>query len=256
MLYSIYTGVASRYPIEDRIAAIRDVGFDRVCLDFEAELEPTETSWENQVRLAEKYRLHIENVQLTGIGMTDVWSDTSAGDTVIDRLCAELRRMRSLGISVGVAHVTWGHAKPGDRFDLGLGRYLRAAEAAEQSGVYLALENSVYPEYLHFLLDHIDSSHIGFCFDSGHAHAFSPEEDYLSRWGHRLMAMHLHDNDGKNDLHAMPFHGTVDWKKTVGALRNTALFSRCITLECSIPGNTPKEGFAAALAEAKKLADL
>jgi hypothetical protein len=93
MLYSIYSGVTSAYPIEDRIAAIRSVGFDAVCLDFEAELAATETSWDNQVRLCETYGLPIENVHLTGAGMTSVWSEDAAGDRVIDRLIAELRDM-------------------------------------------------------------------------------------------------------------------------------------------------------------------
>lgn len=106
--FSIYTGVATQYPIEERMAAIRAAGFDCVCLDFEKELFTTETSWENQVRLADKYGLPIENVHLTGAGMNAVWSEDDAGDAVIDRLIGELRDIRSLGIGVGVAHVTWG----------------------------------------------------------------------------------------------------------------------------------------------------
>ena len=156
MLYSIYSGVTTAYPIEDRIAAIRSVGFDAVCLDFEAELAATETSWDNQVCLCEKYGLPIENVHLTGAGMTSVWSDGVAGDAVIDRLVNELSDMASLGIRVGIAHVTWGHDRPAGSFARGLTRYLRAAEAAEKYGVYLALENSVYPEYVRYLLDNID----------------------------------------------------------------------------------------------------
>ncbi len=253
MKYAIYSGVTTAYPIEERIAAIHDVGFDAVCLDFEAELISTETSWENQVRLCEKYGLPIENVHLTGAGMTDVWSDGAAGDFVIDRLIRELGDMTSLGIRTGVAHVTWGHDHPAGAFETGLARYLRVAEAAERLGVYLALENSVYPEYVRYLLDHIDSAHVGFCYDSGHENAFSPGENFLSSYADRLLAMHLHDNDGVHDLHTMPFEGTVDWKKTVGQLSRAPLFSRMITLECGLGAHGLADGFAAALDSARRL---
>lgn len=253
MKYSIYSGVTTAYPIEDRIAAIRSVGFDAVCLDFEAELRGTETSWENQVRLCEKHGLPIENVHLTGDGMTAVWSDGDAGERVIDRLVTELSDMASLGIRTGVAHVTWGHDRPGGAYETGLARYLRAAEAAEKYGVFLALENSVYPEYVRYLLDHIDSDHVGFCYDSGHENAFSAGEDYLSSYADRLLAMHLHDNDGAHDLHAMPFDGTVDWRRVIGGLSRAPLFSRMMTLECGIGDLGLEAGFAAALEAAKRL---
>ena len=257
MKYAIYSGVTTVYPIEERIAAIRDAGFDAVCLDFEAELIGTETAWDNQVRLADKYGLPVENVHLTGAGMTAVWSADTAGDAVIDRLICELADMASLGIRTGVAHVTWGHDRPAGNFVCGLARYLRAAEAAEKHGVYLALENSVYPEYVRYLLDRIDSPHVGFCYDSGHENAFSPGENYLDSYADRLFAMHLHDNDGVRDLHAMPFAGTVDWKHVTGQLSRAPLFSRMITLECGIgdtdASRTLTDGFSAALDSAKRL---
>ena len=253
MNYSIYSGVTTAYPIEDRIAAIRDAGFDAVCLDFEAELTATETSWENQVRLADKYGLPIENVHLTGAGMTEVWSDGTAGDFVIDRLVKELSDMAALGIRIGVAHVTWGHDRPAGCYERGLSRYLRAAEAAEKYGVYLALENSVYPEYVRYLLDSIDSAHVGFCWDSGHENAFSHGENFLDAYADRLLAMHLHDNDGIHDLHGMPFTGTVDWDAAVRGLRRAPLFSRMLTLECGIGEYGLSDGFSAALESAKRL---
>ncbi len=253
MKYSIYSGVTTAYPIEERITAIRDAGFDAICLDFEAELVSTETSWENQVRLADKYSLPIENVHLTGAGMTAVWSEGEYGDFVIERLMTELADMASLGIRVGVAHVTWGYDRPAGAFETGLNRYLCAAEATEKYGVYLALENSVYPEYVRYLLDHIDSSHVGFCWDSGHENAFSRGENYLDSYADRLLAMHIHDNDGVHDLHAMPFAGTVDWTKAVKQLSRAPLFSRMITLECGIGEHGLQKGFAAALESAKRL---
>ena len=250
------TGVMTRFPIEERMAAIAEAGFDAVCLDFERDMEASETSWENQVRLAEKYHLPVENVHLTGVDMTAVWQSGEAGERVTRRLIDELRDMSALGIKVGVAHVTWGYDRPAGERKLALSRYLRAAEAAEKYGVILALENSVYAEYVHFLLENIKIPAIGFCYDSGHENAFTPEEDYLSRYSDRLVAMHLHDNDGKNDNHYLPFHpnGTIDWQKKAAVLSKTALYRRMIMMEAVPDADTPKKGFADLMESAKRLA--
>ncbi len=254
--FSTYSGLWMHHPIECRIAAIAEVGFDAVCLDFEKELATTETSWENQMRLAEKYCLPVENVHLTGEGMNAVWQEGDAGERVTDRLITELRDMASLGVKVGVAHVTWGYNRPAGDYEIGLRRYARAVEAAEKLGVILALENSVYADYVHYLLQNLHSPALGFCYDSGHENAFTPAEDYLSRYGDILVAMHLHDNDGKNDNHFYPFHknGTVDWEKKVKQLKQTKLFDRMVTLEAGPEGSTLLEGFAVLLEKAKQLA--
>ena len=35
--------------------------------------------------------------------------------------------------------------------------------------------------------------------------------DMLSRFGNRLMALHLHDNNGVDDQHLLPYDGTTEW---------------------------------------------
>lgn len=255
---STYSGLWMHHPIEARIAAIAEAGFDAVCLDFEKELEKSETSWENQLRLAQKYRLPVENVHLTGEGMNAVWENGEEGERVIERLIGELREMATLGVKIGVAHVTWGYGRPQGELALGLSRYARAVEAAEKYGAVLALENSVFADYVHYLLENLHSPALGFCYDSGHENAFTPREDYLSRYGDILVAMHLHDNDGKNDQHLYPLHprGSVDWRAKVAALKKCALFGRCVTLEATPEGGTLLEGFSLLLAKARQLCEL
>ena len=208
--------------------------------------------------LAQKYKLPVENVHLTGKGMNEVWKEGEAGDAVIQRLIEELRDMASLGVKVGVAHVTWGHGKPEGSLACGLHRYERAVEAAEKYGVVLALENSVFAEHVHHLLGNLHSPALGFCYDSGHENAFTPTEDYLSQYGDILVAMHLHDNNGQSDGHLPPLHpsGTVNWERKVAQLKQTALFGRMITLEAHLFGKDLLEGFSASLAAAKRLAEM
>jgi sugar phosphate isomerase/epimerase len=74
----------------------------------------------------------------------------------------------------------------------------------------IALENLRKPEYLDFLFDNIKSDKLKFCYDSGHNNCFTPEIDCLGKYGDKLIALHLHDNDGTCDQHLLPFNGTME----------------------------------------------
>lgn len=250
---SIYTSATNNFPLEDRIAAIKEVGFNSVCLDFGYK-QIGEMVWDNQVRLAHKYDLPIENAHLSGSGMNAVWEEGEKGDYVADRLIDELKRMAAFGIKVGIVHVTWGRVAPPPPSELALHRYERAVEVAEQLGVTIALENSVFPEPLHYLLDAIKSPNVGFCYDSGHEIGFTPEEDFLAKYGNRLVAMHLHDNVYQDDMHALPFTKDINWDEKIAALKKTDYFHKMITLESTFKNDDVVEGYAEALAVAKKIA--
>ncbi len=239
-LLAMYACPGYAEPFEERIAAVAQSGFTSVALDFEEELLGTETTWENQLRLAEQYHLPVEHVHLTGNGMNGIWEEGAGGDHLCCRALRELEEMKALGIRRGVIHVTWGlQTPPAAPNETALRRFTRIAEKSEQLGVETALENSVFPDYVAYLFDRIDSPHLGFCFDSGHKNAFAPDYDFLNRFGPRLITMHLHDNHGTADEHNIPFEGTIDWDKTTHALSKTPAARRCITLECGSRGELP-----------------
>ena len=229
----IYTGIGYPHSIEERLSAIKTTGFDVVCLDFEKELVNTETSWENQLKLAQKYSLPVEAVHLTGSGTTSIWDECEEAEFVTNRLIGELCDMSKLGVNVGVAHITWGFDTPKPPSQKALDRFLRITEAAEKYKVKLALENSVFAEQVRFVLDNINSKYVGFCYDSGHENAFTPNENYLESYYDRMFAMHLHDNNGSFDNHYPPFHknGTIDWNVKVEQLKKTDLFSESVIIE-------------------------
>jgi sugar phosphate isomerase/epimerase len=99
---------------------------------------------------------------------------------------------------------------------------------AHQRGVQVLLENT--PNQLasaerlvHFLeLTHLK---LDFCLDVGHAHMNEGIETAYNIMKSRIRSTHLHDNDGKDDLHQFPFadgvdlKNTIDWKKTMEVLR-------------------------------------
>lgn len=69
----------------------------------------------------------------------------------------------------------------------------------------------------------------GFCFDTGHANLVGIDfENFITTLGNRLKVLHIHDNDGIEDLHQIPFtfsknrenYSSTDWEGFIKGLRN------------------------------------
>ncbi len=102
---------------------------------------------------------------------------------------------------------------------------VRLAEIARVYGLRLAIENSKDDLwFLDQILDRIgddpQKTNIGVCIDIGHAYMSTdagrqPVRAYLERYKDQLIHLHLHDNDGEEDLHQIPGEGTIDWRGVV-----------------------------------------
>jgi sugar phosphate isomerase/epimerase len=99
-------------------------------------------------------------------------------------------------------------------------------------GVKLAIENIFEdePSNLKLLMDEMNSSNFGICFDTGHFNLFSkvPLEEWMSDLKPHIVELHLHDNDRTSDQHLPISDGTFDFRSFFGLLGDT----QCIhTLE-------------------------
>jgi sugar phosphate isomerase/epimerase len=65
----------------------------------------------------------------------------------------------------------------------------------------------------------LDPQRVGVCFDTGHVHTGGDVAEYAARLSGRIVTVHLHDNAGDRDAHALPGDGTIDWPRALGALR-------------------------------------
>lgn len=235
-----HSGIA----LHDRLRLFRETGFDFVALSMGG----IYANNENAVtpRLAEKYGFEIDNVHLTGAATNQLWRDCIEAEDVLDRYCNEIELCRKMGIKIGITHVTWGsHAPTPEISSRGIDRFKRIAECAEKNDFCLALENSVTSEHLQVVLDAIDSPNIGFCYDSGHWACFTPEYDFIDRYGHRMVTMHIDDNDGIEDFHLLPYDGAADWDRIKADLKKTEVFSRKVLLEVDMAKRRKYPGMSA-----------
>ncbi|MCL2518858.1 MAG: sugar phosphate isomerase/epimerase, partial [Oscillospiraceae bacterium] len=159
--------------------------------------------------------LYIENIHGPWMGVNELWTDSVIGQNFIDEIFEYIKVCSVYEIPTLVIHP---ECKNGTKyvdlpetFKIGIDRWKRIVDEAERLNINIAIENMARPEYLDCIFTNIQSNRLGFCFDSGHWNLFMPELDLLTLYGDKLMALHLHDNDGKEDWHALPFAGNIDW---------------------------------------------
>ncbi|AEC02620.1 sugar phosphate isomerase/epimerase family protein [Parasphaerochaeta coccoides] len=99
-------------------------------------------------------------------------------------------------------------------------------ELASGLGVALALENLDAENEIHdadelcTLADAFGKAPVGICYDFGHAnmHGKRDHAAFLRTVGKRLTATHVADNNGTEDEHLLPFHGTIAWEECLPIL--------------------------------------
>jgi len=233
MLQNMELGICSwfgyKYPHEDRIKMIKDAGFQSVMTWWgEGSKEGNEAS-ETKPDIIRKYGLKIENAHFSFAGINSIWEDTPDGEDFLKKYFLYIDDCKKYEIPAAVMHITSGEDTP-PLGQTGLDRFKALVERAEKNGITLALENVRKFKYLDYLFSNIQSDRLKFCYDCGHENCFTPGVDYLSKYGNKLIALHLHDNDGTGDQHKLPFSGTVNWEKIMKKI-NELNYKGALSLE-------------------------
>jgi len=218
MEIGIYTWFGYRYPYKEIVRLIKEAGFHAVMTWWGDEFLDTEGPKEKKPEIIRNAGLQLENVHIPFESANSIWEDTLDGQEVFDRYGSYISDCNTYAIPTAVFHVSRGDNPP-PYGQIGLDRFKRLIEIAEKNNVNIALENLRKPEYLDFIFSNIDSHKLKFCYDSGHENCFTHGIDFLAKYGDRLAALHLHDNDGTSDQHLLPFNGNVDWKRIMSHLK-------------------------------------
>lgn len=226
---SIFSWFGFGIPMEERFRLIKNTGFDSTFLWWGDEYSEVDGPRLQIPETARMQGLYIENVHLPFSGANFLWTEDLESDDLMNVYRKGLMECAEQNIPTAVLHVTDG-SNPPPITELGLVRIRKLVELAEQKSVNIALENLRKPEYLAYILEKIHSDRLGFCFDSGHQHCRTPDIDFLSLYGSRLMALHLHDNDGTEDQHLVPGEGAIDWNRLCRGLKSTG-YNGAVALE-------------------------
>ena len=111
---------------------------------------------------------------------------------------------------------------------------------AKEVGTRVAIENifEEEPGGLKLLMDALDTSVAGICFDAGHFNLFSrlPLSAWIERLGEHIIELHLHDNKGDRDSHLPPGEGTFDFQELFSLLSDRGGIVH--TIEANSPDET------------------
>ena len=153
-----------------------------------------------------------------------------------DKMACALHGTRVLGCPCMVVHPIMPFGTGGDG-------------SREAEGVVIGLENMPMPELplarpaeiLAFVKE-INSPALRVCLDTGHCTmcGVSPADAVRQLGREYLRVIHVHDNDGKRDLHWLPYRGVIDWAAFSRALHEIG-FDGALSLETSFKPTHPSE---------------
>jgi len=201
-------------PFEERYRLIKQAGFDGVYAWWNEEGMDDYLAQPAMIRAT---GLYLENIHAETGGSNDFWEDTSAGAAMFEYYLELIDECARCGIPTFVMHVGRGAGYLPPMSEVSVTRLRRMIDEAQRRGVNIAIENQCDPvknERATEVLAMFDSPRFGMCYDSGHGNTAKSNgtgQEMLRRFGHRLMALHLHDNDGLGDQHRLPFDGNIDW---------------------------------------------
>ena len=248
--------VIGAYPIpyKVQISLIKKHGFSSVfCLSGCPDIEQI-------VALCHENELTIESCHAPFDHINDIWYDTPDGERMLSELLSAVDECKYYGIPVLVVHLSSGETPPLVN-DLGLSRFARLMAHADAAGVTIAYENQRMLGNLSIALEAFPSA--AFCWDNGHEACFTDGKwDFISLFGDRLVAIHIHDNraDHNADDHRIPFDGSIDFDSVTKHLAKTG-YDKALMLEV-FAGNSPaytemgaEAFYTRAAAAARRLAD-
>ncbi len=125
----------------------------------------------------------------------------------------------------------------------------RLLEEADRARVRLAIENHQWwalfenPEDFHELVAAHPLPGLGACWDTGHGWLAGHPPETACRLGTRLLTVHLHDNDGRRDLHLLPTEGSMAWEPLVAGLREVG-YAGPLMMELAPPDDATDEAVA------------
>jgi sugar phosphate isomerase/epimerase len=259
-MLAIYQYFGYNIPLKERFKMIKSVGFDAVGLWRDDWYE-----WSGHRSFADMAR---NEGLLTNDGhapfdrdyafVNALWTDSLAGETTLDIYRQTITACAEDGVKNLIVHIEDRGAPPPN--ELGIQRLKKLVDIAEKCGVNLALENINHSSYLTYVYERISSPNLGFCYDAGHRNCKEPNSDILKMFGDRLIAVHLHDNDGSGDQHRIPFEKSINWQEQMGKIA-AAGYLGATTLECTIKNDlgetrSAEEYLSDAYKAAKRLDDM
>ncbi len=225
--------------LENGIKAVKTAGFDGIDFSFKDKQGKAlllAENWEDNARAVRS--------ALDRAGLVCAHTHAPIGFSSEDKICPKakefsillrsLRFSQILGAKIVVVHAVTD-VKPVDFIPYNLRFYKMMEPYAKAAGVKIGVENLFKfdkkfhrfegvletGEKLSSFLQKLRSPQFVACVDTGHAGltGTAPQKLLAGMNKSLVQCLHLHDNDGKDDLHSLPYTGTLNWAEIISALK-------------------------------------
>ena len=201
-------------PLET-INAIKKAGYSKVFIEWYN--KDWEISQQQQLDYCRKLGLEVIFAHLGYQRINSLWLEDEEGAGLVERYKNDIRICKENGIDLVCMHLTSKSQAPTPN-EIGIRRLREICDYAWELGVRIAFENTKIKGYQEYVLAHIPNDNVGICLDSGHYHAHFHDELDFHLFKDKIFCVHLHDNDGSDDQHLIPFDGTLDWDHLMAQL--------------------------------------
>lgn len=193
---------------KERANLIKEVGFDSVMTCQDSRFDHENGTIDQQVELFNKAKLTPSSLHMvyTAEELPHFWKDDEIGENIKRSLIKDIITASKYNFKSVVVHLVGEYSKIGEK------RLYEVLDFCKTKNIPLAIENLIKREIFVDVFKNINHDMLKFCYDSGHQNAFDKDFPYLEEFGDKLVALHLHDNNGLADEHTIyPFSATIDW---------------------------------------------
>jgi sugar phosphate isomerase/epimerase len=242
-LYGVSSWLYAKRSLERALTKIAGAGFRQVELWAEgSHLDPRAAPDIQAVSdVLRDLGLRVHSVHLPFAGMGKGPAGLSATDYWLELSRTTLEYCAQLGGQIAVVHVRGPahEASPEDDARGAINMVAELKQTADRLEVRLALENMLrlgrrkFDLSLAELARVFPDESIGFCLDTGHAAVNGVDvTSELHSAGPRLLSVHANNNDGREDIHASPVQGVLDWTAVEDGFKAIG-YEGCRVLEVS-----------------------
>ncbi len=241
-------GYRTIFGLEKAFDLIKTAGFDSVDYDLGAMTERSDILNDETQYRAEAERIKAFS-DAAGIPITQThapfsyqnWKDPVAYEEfILPSIKRSVAISGMLGAKVVVVHPLHHWTYKGNEeeiFEKNMEFYRSLLPICKEYNIKIGVENmfqrellrghltfdtcNQIPEFIRYV-DTLNSEYIVACLDIGHVGLPTRDDeawDFIRALGReRLQALHVHDNDYRNDSHSLPYIGKIDWNEVTKAL--------------------------------------
>lgn len=230
MYISVSSGLDYKKPVFEILPKIAEAGFNSVELLVTAGHWHTDRTDEitRMKSLLDDLNLSLSSVHAPFYNLDPSSFLESEREKSVEAILSAARAAKQLGAPIVVAHF-------GGEPNNGATENERSRQAARSirqvldrlpEGVTLAAETLLphlavgHPLNFLLLLKMFERSPLRVCFDTSHAVFTGKTSEYLRLISDKLVSVHVSDNNGKYDDHAIPMSGVVPWGEVMSVLKD------------------------------------